>query len=157
MRTGSLLKSLGLIAVIAGLLSLSAWVAYLTWPRKPAISVPPALPIIKVGNGALAVELRTDALLAKVGDYNSELEAYLHFEYLKAHAGLDGSRVLLTVKNAGSGPRYQIFLVLDNNLLSDVPYLGRLKGKGYIPDFELYPVTFESLARRRLETAVFLG
>ncbi|TAM84699.1 MAG: lytic transglycosylase domain-containing protein [Acidobacteria bacterium] len=157
MRTGSLGKSLGLIAVIGGILSISAWVTYLTWPRKLDISVQPVLPIIKVEGGALAVQLRTDALLAKVGDYSSELEAYLHFEYLKAHAGLDGSRVLLTVKNAGAGPHYQIFLVLDNDLLSDVPYLGGLKAKGYIPDFELYPISFEGLARRRLETAVFLG
>jgi hypothetical protein len=157
MRTGSLCKSLGLFVIIPGILAFSAWVVYRTWPQKLDISVAPALPIVKVEGGALAVQLRTDALLARVGDYSSELEAYLRFEYLKAHAGLDGSRVLLTVKNASTGPRHQIFLVLNNNLLSDVPYLGRLKGKGYIPDYELCPVTFEGLARRRLETAVFLG
>jgi hypothetical protein len=156
MRISSLCKGLGL-TLIAGVLPLSAWVAYRTWPQKLNINVPPALPIIKVEGGALAVQLRTDALLAKVGDYSSELEAYLRFEYLKSHAGLDGSRVLLTVKNGNSGPRYQIFLVLNNNLLSDVAYLGTLKGKGYIPDYELDPVTFEGLARRRLETVVFLG
>jgi hypothetical protein len=157
MRISSLCKSLALTVIIPGILALSAWVAYRTWPRKLDVSVPPALPIVKIEGGALAVQLRTDALLAKVGDYSSELEAYLRFEYLKTHAGLDGSRVLLTVKNASSGPRYQIFLVLSNNLLSDFPYLGTLKGKGYIPDYELDPVTFEGLARRRLETAVFLG
>jgi hypothetical protein len=146
-----------LIAGIGGIVSLSAWVAYLTWPRKLTITLPPVLPVVKVDGNALAVQLRTDALLARVGDYNSELEANLHFEYLKAHAGLGGSRVLLTVKDAGAGPRYQIFLVLDNNLLSDVPYLGRLYAKGYIPDYRLYPVSFEGLARKRLETSVFLG
>jgi hypothetical protein len=156
MRISSLCKGLGL-TIIAGILPLSAWVAYRTWPQKLDISVPPALPIINVEGGTLAVQLRADALLAKVGDYDSELEAYLRFEYLKSHAGLDGSRVLLTVKNGNSGPRYQIFLVLNNNLLSDVAYLGTLKGKGYIPDYELDPVTFEGLARRRLETVVFLG
>jgi hypothetical protein len=157
MRTRSLCKSLGLFAGIAGILCVSAWVAYLTWPRKLDFSLPPALPIVKVEGSTLAVQLRTDALLARVGNYTSELEAFLHYEYLKSHASLAASRVLLTVKNTAAGPRYQIYLVLDNNLLSDVPYLGRLKGKGYIPDYGLYPVSFEGLARRRLETAVFLG
>ena len=137
--------------------SLSAWVAYRTRPLKFNLTLPPALPVVKVEGNALAVQLRTDALLAQVGEYDSELGAYLHFEYLKAHSGLGSPRVLLTVKNPGAGPRYEIFLVLDNNLLSAGPFLGRLKAKGYIPDYKLYPVTFEGLARKRLETSVFLG
>jgi hypothetical protein len=156
-RSRSVFMPLLLLAGIAGLVSLSAWVVYVTRPQKIDLSLPPALPIVKVEGGALTVQLRTDALLARVGDYQSELEAYLHFEYLKTHAGLDGSRVLLTVKDAGAGPRYQIFLVLNNNLLADVPLLGSLKAKGYIPDYEFDPVSFETLARRRLETTVFLG
>ena len=145
------------LAGLVALASLSAWVAYRTRPLKLDISRPPVLPIVKVEAGAVSVQLRADALVAKVGDYGSELEAYLRFEYLKSHAGLDGSRVLLTVANASAGPRYQLFLVLDNNLISDVTYLGGLKGNGYIPDYDLYPVSFERLARQRLETAVFLG
>jgi hypothetical protein len=146
-----------LLAGVVGVIPFSAWVVYITRPQKIDLSLPPALPIVKVENGACAVQLRTDALLAQVGDYHSELEAYLHYEYLKTHAGLNGSRVLLTAKNDGSGPRYQIFLVLDNNLLAAVPYLGRLKARGYIPDYKLDPVSFETLARSRLETTVFLG
>ncbi|HET9177943.1 MAG TPA: hypothetical protein VFQ24_06255 [Terriglobia bacterium] len=157
MRPKSSRALLLLLAGIGALAALSAWVEYRTRPLKLDFTLQPVLPIIKVEGGAVAVQLRADALVAKVGDYSSELEAYLHFEYLKTHAGLDGSRVLLTVTNARPGPRYQLFLVLDNNLLSDVTYLGGLKGNGYIPDFEIYPVSFERLARQRLETAVFLG
>ncbi len=157
MRFRSVFLPLFLLAGIAGIISFSAWTVYITRPQKIDLALPPALPIIKVENDALAVQLRTDALLATVGEYDSELGAYLHFEYLKAHSGLGSSRVLLTVKNAGEGPRYEIFLVLDNNLLSDVLLLGRLKAKGYIPDYNFYPATFEGLARKRLETSVFLG
>ena len=60
-------------------------------------------------------------------------------------------------KSATAALSYQLFLVLDNNLLSDVTYLGGLKGNGYIPDYDISPVSFERLARQRLETAVFLG
>ena len=157
MRSRSVFLPLLLLAGIAGAISFSAWVVYITRPQKLDLSLPPALPIVKVENGVLAIQLRSDALLARVGNYDSELEAYLHYEYLKTHAGLDGSRVLLTVDSAGGTPRYQIFLVLDNNLLTDIPYLGRLRARGYIPDDQLDPINFETLARRRLETTVFLG
>ncbi len=157
MRRKSSHALLLLLAGIAGMVSLYAWVAYRTRPLKFNLTLPPVLPVVKVEGNALAVQLRTDALLAQAGEYDSELGAYLHFEYLKAHSGLGSSRVLLTVKNADAGPQYEIFLVLDNNLLSDVPFLGRLKAKGYIPDYQLDPVTFEGLARKRLETSVFLG
>ena len=157
MRRKSLLALLVLLAGIGGAVSLFAWVSFRIRPLKMNLTLPPALPVVKVEGNTLAVQLRTDALLAQVGGYDSELGAYLHFEYLKSHSGLGSSRVLLTAKNAGEGPRYEIFLVLDNNLLSDYPFLGGLKAKGYIPDFKLYPVTFEGLARERLETSVFLG
>lgn len=157
MRRKSSLALLLLLAGLVGAVSLYAWVSYRIRPLKMNLALPPALPVVKVQGKTLAVQLRTDALLALVGEYDSELEAYLHFEYLKSHSALGSSRVLMTVKNAGTGPRYEIFLVLNNDLLSDVPFLGRLKAIGYIPDYTLDPVTFEVLARRRLETSVFLG
>ena len=157
MRKGLLLKAVGLIAGIGGILAFSAWVAYRTWPRTINTQLPPCLPVARFEGNRLAVQLRTDALLANVGEYRSELEGYLHYEYLKTHAGLAAPRVLLTVKHADAGPLYEIYLVLDNNLLSDVPYLGRLMAKGYIPDYQLCPASFEGLARMRLQTAVFLG
>lgn len=157
MRRKSSLALLLLLAGIGGTVSLYAWVSYRIRPLRMNLTLPPALPVVKVENGSLAVQLRTDALVAQVGEYHSELEAYLRFEYMKTHAGLDSSRVLLTVNQADADQQYQVLLVLDNNLLSDVPFLGGLKVKGYIPDFRLYPVTFEDLARKRLETSVFLG
>ncbi len=154
-RTGIFLMATG-----AGmLLGLSAWIAYLTWPRTFNDPLPQCLPVIRVIDGRLAVQLRADALLADVSGpgFRSELAAYLHFEYLQTHAGLGRSRVLLTSKNFEDGLRYQIFLVLENNVLVDVPYLDQLELQGYIPGYKLLPVTFEGLARKRLETAVFEG
>lgn len=144
------------VSGITGILCVSAWVVYITRPLKINTALPPCLPIIKVEGNHVAVQLRTDVLLAKVGDYNSELAAYLRYEYLKAHAGLAGPRVLLTVNKTDRGSRYRIFLVLDNNLLADVPYLGRLSARGYIPGYTLHPASYEQLARMRLETSVFL-
>lgn len=148
-----------LFAVAGVLLGLSAWVVYLTWPRKLDVTLPPSLPAIRVIDGRLAVQLHTDVLLAQVSGsgFSSEIAAFLHFEYLQTHAGLGSSRVLLAAKNAADGPHFQIFLVLDNNLLTDVPCLDRIEAKGYIPGYKLLPVSFEVLARKRLETSVFVG
>jgi hypothetical protein len=157
MRLKSFFVLFLLLAGTGGIVSLSAWVAYRTRPQTINTQLPPCLPIVRFEGDHLAIQLRTDALLANVGEYKSELEAYLHYEYLKSHAGLSGPQVLLTVKNADARPLYEIYLVLDNNLLSDIPYLGRLTAKGYIPDYQLLPVRFEGLARMRLETSVFLG
>jgi len=157
MRASSRSLHLVVFVGVAGILCLSAWVAYLTRPQKLHITLPSVLPIIKLEDSHLVVKTRADALLAQVAEYDSEVEAFLHYEYLKSHAGLAASRVLLTVKSTEAGPRYRIFLVLDNDLLSAVPYLGRLKAEGYIPDYKLYPVTFQNLARKRLETSVFLA
>ena len=157
MRSKSFFVRFLLLAGIGGIFSLSGWVAYRTWPQTIDTQLSPCLPIVRIEGNRLAIQLRTDALLANVGEYRSELEAYLHYEYLKSHAGLDGPRVLLPVRHADAGPLYEIHLVLDNDLLSDLPYLGRLTAKGYIPDYQLLPVSFEGLARMRLETSVFLG
>ncbi len=157
MRASSFYFRLFLLAGIAGALCLSGWVAYVTRPHTIDVTLPPSLPIVKQEGNHLAVQVRTDALLAQVGGFNSEMEAFLHYEYLKSHIGLAGPRVLLTVKNTEAGPRYQIFLVLNNDLLSDAPYLAKLKARGYIPDYKFFPVSYQDLARKRLETAVFLG
>ena len=157
MRAFSFYLRIFLLAGVAGALCLSAWVAYRIRPQTIDVTLPPCLPIIKLEGNRLAVQVRTDALLAQVAGFNSEIEAYLHFEYLKTHIGLAGSRVLLTVKNNETGPRYLIFLVLNNDLLSDVPYLASVRAEGYIPDYKLCPVSFQDLARKRLQTAVFLG
>jgi hypothetical protein len=157
MRALSFCRRLLVLAGIGGVLGFGAWVAYRVRPQTINVTLPPCLPIIKPEGNRLAVQLRTDALLAHVADFNSEMEAYLHFEYLKTHIGLAGSRVLMTATYPEAGPRYQIFLVLNNDLLSDVPYLARITAKGYIPDYKLCPVSFQELARKRLQTAVFLG
>jgi len=157
MAAKSLYKRLLLISGIAATLSAVGWVGYRTWPRTLHVSPAPCLPAISVEGGRWVVKTRAAALLGEVADFRSELLACLYFEYLKSHAGLAGSQILLTAKATEAGPVYRIFLVLDNNLLSAVPYLARLRAEGFIPHFHLDPVPQQDLAYRRLETAVFLG
>ncbi len=140
------------IAIAAGAL----WVGHRTWPQTLDVRPAPCLPTISLAGQHWVVKTRADALLGEVASFRSELLAYLYFEYLKTHAGLANTRILLTAKMTASGPRYRIFLVLDNNLLTAVPYLARLGAEGYISHFRLDPVPHQDLAYWRLQTAVFL-
>lgn len=157
MRTRSFFLRLFLLVGLAGILGFAGWVGYRTWPQKINITHSPALPIVKFEEGHLVIQPRRGTLVAQVAEFGSEMEAYLYFEYLKTHIGIASSRVLLTVKDQGQVPRYQIFLVLDNNRLTAPVYLGRLKEEGYIPDFRIYSVSFRNLAQKRLQTDVFIG
>ncbi len=157
MRAGYLFWRVLLLVAGGAIVAVSGWIWHLTRPRTIDVGLPPCLPIIRLNGNDLVVQTRADALLAQVDDFKSEVEAYLYFEYLKTHVGLASSDVLLTLKNTGMGPRYQIFLVLENNLLWAVPYLNRIQVEGYIPDYSLCKVTYQDLARKRLETAVFQG
>lgn len=144
-------------SAVTATLAVCLWVGYRTWPRTINTTLPSCLPAISLEGNRWQVRTRAGALLAGVADFRSELQAYLHFEYLSSHIGLASSQILLTAKAARSGPVYRIFLVLDNNLLSAVPYLARLRAQGFISHFVLDPVPQQELAYRRLETAVFLN
>ncbi|HUZ45799.1 MAG TPA: hypothetical protein VMW54_04100 [Terriglobia bacterium] len=157
MAAKSLYIRLLLVAGIAATLSAAGWIGYRTWPRTLDVSPAPCLPIISLEGHRWTVKFRADALLAEVADFHSELLAYLYLEYLKSHAGLSNSQILLTAKAKEAGPLYRIYLVLDPNILSAVPYLAQLRAKGFIPHFHLDPVPQQDLAYKRLETAVFLG
>jgi hypothetical protein len=77
---------------------------------------------------------------ARVATFHDQLEAFLHFEYLRgreAHKGADASRILLTASDAVAGPSYEIFIVCDNDLLSAVPRLSQLEGRNLISRYEL--------------------
>ncbi len=157
MRLGSRFCRVFLLVAGGAIVSLSGWVWCLVRPQKIDTALAPCLPIIRLDGNHLVVQTRADALLARVDDFKSEVEAYLYFEYLRNHIGLASSDILLTLKGTEAGPHYQIFLVLNNNLLWAVPYLARLRAEGYIPNYKLHQATYQNLARKRLETAVFQG
>ncbi|MEJ2007671.1 MAG: hypothetical protein P8Z30_05850 [Acidobacteriota bacterium] len=51
MRASSRSLRFFVVAAVAGVLCLSSWVAYRTWPQKIDITFPAVLPIIKLDGG----------------------------------------------------------------------------------------------------------
>ncbi|MGB7847937.1 MAG: hypothetical protein WBL63_20160 [Candidatus Acidiferrum sp.] len=75
--------------------------------------------------------------VAQVASYDDELEAFLYFQFLRGHTASEGIRIVLTAVPAKSGPSYRIFVVGQDDLLTDIPRLGRLEGRRLIPHTEI--------------------
>ena len=75
--------------------------------------------------------------VAQVASYDDELEAYLYFQFLRGRTASDGTRVFLTAVPTKPGPSYRIFVIAQDDLLTDIPRLGRLEGRRLIPRSEI--------------------
>jgi hypothetical protein len=110
------------------------WTLDMPTPRYSAFSAP------KIQDHRLVLPFSPGIASAKVATFHDQLEAFLHFEYLRgreARDGSDTSRIFLTAVDTAAGPSYEIFIVCDNDLLTAVPRLSQLEGRNLIAGYEL--------------------
>jgi hypothetical protein len=142
-----------LLAIAAcGYIGGRLWPLDLDAPRYPAFPAP------KIQDNRLVVRFSPALASAEVATFNDQLEAFLHFEYLRgreARSGNDTSRILLTAFDTSKGPSYRIFIVSDNDLLTAVPQLARLKGNNLITHYELTTWTEKDFAYYRQQSHMF--
>jgi hypothetical protein len=129
------------LCLAAGLLAFAAcgYTDHRLWPPDLPASAHPRVPLTAMHNQQLVVPFTPGVPAAEVADFNDQLEAFLRFEYLRgreARADHDSSRMLLTAVNTKKGPRYKIFVVTDNDLLTAVPRLADLEGRNLIAHYE---------------------
>src|SRR5882724_7842482 len=130
------------LCLTAALLAFAAcaYTDYRLWPLDLGVPRYPTLPTPKVQSNQLIVPFAPGIASAKVATFHDQLEAFLHFEYLRGREARDGgdtSRILLTATDNASGPSYEIFIVCDNNILTAVPRLSQLEGRNLISRYEL--------------------
>jgi len=121
-------------------------------------ALPPPFPAPKIQDNRLVVRFSPALASAEVATFNDQLGAFLHFEYLRgreARSGNDTSRILLTAFDTPKGPSYRIFIVSDNDLLTAVPQLARLKGNNLITHYELTTWTEKDFAYYRQQSHMF--
>lgn len=124
---------LGLVALAA-----AAWTAWRTWPRKLPYVKRPGPAGIFFRNGQIGIAAPTDVLMADVGNYESTLQGYLYFDFLRSQGGVNPQDAFLCDGPESSDPKQpRIFLRVDANILSSTPYLGSLISEGLIPNFSL--------------------
>lgn len=113
------------------------------------------LPVPLIENGALVLSMPNGNLVGQVGVYSDELVAYLQFEYLQGLPSLAGSTILMTTREVADQPRYVLYIVLKNDLLSQSRRLANLQIDGYIRGFELDSPPSSELEQWTRETRVF--
>ncbi len=131
-----------LLCLTATLLAFAAcaYTDYRLWPLDLQAPRYPALPAPKIQGNQLVLPFAPGIAAAEVATFHDQLEAFLHFEYLRgreARSGNDTSRILLTALDTATGPSYRIFIVGDNDLLTAVPRLTQLEGRNLIAHYDL--------------------
>ncbi|PYU80283.1 MAG: hypothetical protein DMG51_15995 [Acidobacteria bacterium] len=95
---------------------------------------------------------------ARVATFHDQLEAFLHFEYLRgreAQESSDTPGILLIAVDTSTGPSYEIFIVSDNDLLTAVPHLTQLEGRNLIAGYELITWTQKDFAYYQQQSHMF--
>jgi len=118
----------------------------------------PALPAPKIQVNRLVLPFAPGLAVARVATFHDQLEAFLHFEYLRgreARDGSDTSRILLAAVDTATGPSYEIFIVSDNDLLTAVPHLAQLEGCNLIAHYELNTWTEKDFAYHQRQSHMF--
>jgi len=149
-----------LLCVTAGLLAFAAcaYTDYRLWPLDLQAPRYPALPAPRIQANQLVLPFASGVASAKVATFHDQLEAFLHFEYLRGRAareGSDTSRILLTAVDTATGPSYEIFIVSDNDLLTVVPHLTQLEGRNLIARYDLNAWTEKAFAYYQQQSHMF--
>ena len=130
------------LCLTAALLTFTAcaYTDYRLWPLDLDAPRYPALPTPKFQGDRLILPFAPVIASAEVATFHDQLEAFLHFEYLRGRDARDGgdtSRILLTAFDTAKGPIYKVFIVSDNDLLTAVPRLSQLEGRNLIKHYDL--------------------
>jgi hypothetical protein len=120
------------------LITIAVNAAYLTyWPQQLHVDPYACLPVPSFVHGRLTLPYTDKYPVAQVASYDDELQALLHFQFLRSQTASDGVRFLLTAVPTEAGLSYRIFLAGRDDLLTDIPRLGQLEGRRLIPRTEL--------------------
>jgi hypothetical protein len=144
----------------AGLLTfvVCAYTDYRLWPLDLQAPRYPALPAPKIQGNRLVLPFAPGVASARVATFHDQLEAFLHFEYLRGREARDGgdtSRILLTAVDTATGPSYEVFVVCDNDLLTAVPRLAQLEGRNLIPHYDLNAWTEKDFSYYQQQSHMF--
>src|SRR4029077_7491712 len=148
------------LCLTAALLAFAAfaYTHYRLWPLDLQAPRYPVLLAPKIQNNQLVLPFAPGIAAAEVATFHDQLEAFLHFEYLRGRevrSGNDSSRVVLTAFDTSSGPSYKIFIVSDNDLLTAVPRLTQLEGRNLIARYDLVTWTEKDFAYYQQQSHTF--
>lgn len=120
------------------LVGLSVDLTYLRyWPQQLHVDPYACIPRPSFLRGRLTLPYTNQHPVAQVASYQDPLQAFLQFQFLCNRTGLDGVRLLLTAFPTDAGLSYRIYLIGQDDLLTDIPRLGQLEGRRLISRSEM--------------------
>src|SRR6266404_7281854 len=148
------------LCLTAALLTFTAcaYTDYRLWPLDLEAPRYPAFPAPKLQGNQLVLPFAPGIASAEVATFHDQLEAFLHFEYLRgreARDGSDTSRILLAAVDTATGPSYEILIVSDNDLLTAIPHLAQLESYNLIAHYELNTWTEKDFAYHQRQSHMF--
>jgi hypothetical protein len=138
------------------LLAITGALTYYYWPQSLELSKPPIPQAISSATGELVVSWPGRVFMAKLGEFESVLPAYLMFDYLRSHELLRDRQVLLTADTASGGPPYSIWLHLPDDVLTGVVESAVLKQNPLISVLEESWINGQAFSEGLRETNVFV-
>src|SRR5690242_18896097 len=147
------------IAAICGALALATagWIAWRTWPRKLPYVKRPGPAAIYFRNGEPTIASQTSILMAEVGDYDSTLQGYLYFDFLRSQAQVDTRQSLFCSRpTPACSNRPVMCLRVDVDMLHSTSYLRSSVAASPRPNYSLDSWLDADLAGCRRETEKFV-
>lgn len=147
-----LLLSISIAAFLCGAL---AFLHFYFQPPKLEARAYVTFPSPEFVNGRLVLPYTDKFPVALVATYDDELEAFLNFQFLRGRTASEGVRFLLTAIPTGNGPSYRLFVVGQDDLLTDLRRLGRLEGFRLIPGFKMMVWSASELSHYEGQSHIF--
>jgi hypothetical protein len=143
-----------LTAVALTALALASWTADRLWPRQ--IDVAQHRPLGPKFHGRqIALPFSNEVASAEIATFDDQLEAFLRYEYLRGRDPDDASKIFLTADHSGKHPSYKISLLVENDQLTAIPRLNRMKSHSLITHYELVAWTKQDLALAQQQSRMF--
>jgi hypothetical protein len=143
------------VVLLAAVLVACVWAGYHLWPRELRLSLQPRFPTPVIQAHRLALPFSPEVAAAEVASFDDQLEAFLHFEYLRGRERDRASQILLTATRTERGPSYKISVLVENDLLTAIPLLTQMESRGLVAHYELNSWTKNDLAYYRQQSNMF--
>lgn len=113
------------------------------------------LPLVQYEGSRTVLKMPGGTLVGKVGSYTDELTAYLRFDYLKGIQSISDCRLFIVTDEMDSGPEYNLYLELPNDILTAEQSLSGLVIEGHIGGFALESRPVSDIQKWDEETNLF--
>lgn len=144
-----------LIFVGIAVLVFTVFAGFYFWPQQLDAHPYACIPRPEFIQGRLTLPYSDKYAVAQVASYDDELEAFLYFQFLRGRTASDGIQILLTAVPTEAGPSYRIFVVAQDDLLTDIPRLGRLEGRRLIPHSEITVLSENEFSHYAYQSHIF--